>query len=155
LALWTTALFVSLGLCALLVRILSHLRAPAVIFAWLLFGLPLAISALKAALNLARIVTANVVQAEIRVLDRTLYVRLPGLCRAVEYEWERGEVADLWMTWPKLTPRRWGVDLWVLSDDGHEVCLKLTSPGVQAAAEMEQSLRAALGLPGSAGIGAI
>jgi hypothetical protein len=114
----------------------------------LLFAVPLALSALWAVMNLAHRVTASVVVTEIRVVDRTLSIRLPATWRAVEFEWERGEVADLRLTRPSGRP--WSRNRLVLnvsSDDGHRATLALPELASEDARRgMERVHRAALGL---------
>jgi hypothetical protein len=152
LSIWVTALLISIALTSGLAWLLWQARAwdhlsgsLCAAAALLIIVLPLLLSAISAATNLTRGVTECIVQAELRVKDKILSVRIPGFCRAIEYEWQRGEVENLRLIRPKSSSRKQWMDLWVLSLDGHEARIALIFPGEDSAAAMEQALRAALG----------
>lgn len=147
---WVTALLISLALLAGFAWLFYEARgweqllmSPCAVVATLLIVVPLLLSAISAARNLARGVTECIVQAELRVIDKALSIRIPGFCRAVEYEWQRGEVENLRLIRPSQRQR--SIDLWVLSLDGHEARVILIYPGKDSADAIEQALRAALG----------
>jgi hypothetical protein len=149
LAVWLTALFVSLGLLGGLAWVVFEsgvIQTPAALIALIFIAAPIVGSAVVAMVSLAHDVTSCVVAGEIRVIDRSLSIRLPGFCRALEYDWERGQVDDLRLSRYKRSWARVEMELWVLSDDGHQVVLKLVWPGEDGMDAMEKSLRAALGL---------
>jgi hypothetical protein len=148
LAVWVPALMVSGGMCVALAWGLRGARPAAIVGGVVCFGILLGLSAVHAAIHLGRAVTAAVLAAEVRVADQVLSVRLPGFCRVIEYRWERGQVEDVRMFFPvSQWERRWRVVLWVASEDGHTVGLRLVRPTEESVVrEMEEALRAALGL---------
>lgn len=152
LSIWITALLISIGLCSGLLWILFKAFAwqnPDVVcamFAFILLAAPVVMSLFWAVINLVRGVTECIVIPEVRVRDRCLWLRIPGTCRALQYDWERGEIENLRLIRPKRRRMPRTMELWVLSDDGHEARIKLPWPGEESAASVEQALRGALGL---------